>query len=386
MTAERRESSSSTTGGKRGGRFSKSRYLTAYRFTLMARRLDQTMLSTLRQGKSFFHIGCAGHKAVQVGAAMAFRPGYDWFYLYYCDLAFNLTLGVTPEEILLNFLAKAEDPSSGGRQMPQHCGHAALRIVTQSSPTGTQYLQAVGAATAMKLKGKKAVALNFIGEGGPNIDDFHERLNFAAVQKAPFAPVVENNQFAYSAPMHLKYACENIADRAAGYGIPGHVVDGTDVAEVPGGEGGDGTSAPRGGDLTHRSKDDARGGAVRPRRCPIRAGARSSILGRKDAVQRMESRLRREVLREEMRRDESVILLGEDIGAYGGAFKATKGLVDEFGPERVIDTPISESAGMGSTVGMDLFGFRPVDEIQFADFITVAYNQVVRSAATIHYR
>ena len=93
-----------------------------------------------------------------------------------------------------------------------------------------------------------------------------------------------------------------------------------------------------------------------------------------------------EGMREEMRRDESVVLLGEDIGVYGGAFKVTKGFIDEFGPKRVIDTPISESAIVGAAVGMALYGFRPIAEIQFADFITVAYNQIVQNAATIHYR
>ncbi len=93
-----------------------------------------------------------------------------------------------------------------------------------------------------------------------------------------------------------------------------------------------------------------------------------------------------EGMREEMRRDEAVVLLGEDIGVYGGAFKVTKGFLDEFGPNRVIDTPISESAIVGAAVGMALYGFRPIAEIQFADFITVAYNQIVQNAATIHYR
>ena len=109
-----------------------------YRFMLTSRLLDEKMMNLLRQGKSYFHIGAAGHEAAQVGAALAFQPGYDWCYPYYRDQAFVLTWGVTAAELLLLSLGRAQDPSSGGRQMPQHYGHKTLRVVSQSSPTGTQ--------------------------------------------------------------------------------------------------------------------------------------------------------------------------------------------------------------------------------------------------------
>lgn len=111
-----------------------------YRNMLLARFMDNKMLIMLKQGKSYFHIGCSGHEAIQTAAGFSLQPGYDFAYTYYRDLAFVLQYGVTPEEVFFNFLAKEDDPSSGGRQMPNHYGHKKLRIVSQSSPTGTQYL------------------------------------------------------------------------------------------------------------------------------------------------------------------------------------------------------------------------------------------------------
>ena len=156
-----------------------------YRTMLTSRRLDEKMLVLLRQGKSFFHIGAAGHEAAQVGAAMAFKPGYDWSYPYYRDQAFVLQWGVTPKEILLNFLARADDPSSGGRQLPQHYGHKDLRIVSQSSPTGTQYLQAVGTAMGSKKDGTDQVVYVSSGEGATSQGDFYEAINWATRDLLP---------------------------------------------------------------------------------------------------------------------------------------------------------------------------------------------------------
>ena len=123
--------------------------LLLHRNMLVTRRLDEKMMILLKQGKSFFHIGASGHEATQVAAAYAMRGGVDWSYPYYRDLAYCVQLGMTPLEVMLCFLSKAGDPNSGGRQMPAHYGHKGLRIVSQSSPTGTQYLQAVGTAESV---------------------------------------------------------------------------------------------------------------------------------------------------------------------------------------------------------------------------------------------
>jgi 2-oxoisovalerate dehydrogenase E1 component len=200
-----------------------------YRNFLMARALDHKMLILLKQGKSFFHIGCSGHEAVQTATAFALQPGYDYAYPYYRDLAFVLQYGVTPKEILLNFLSRAEDPSSGGRQMSNHYGHRPLHITSQSSPTGTQFLQAVGTALGAVRKGKDEVVYVSSGEGTTSQGDFHEALNWASREKLPVIFMVENNKYAISVPVHEQTAGGSIYKIGAGYeGLNRYRVDGTD--------------------------------------------------------------------------------------------------------------------------------------------------------------
>jgi len=139
--------------------FQKKELLSIYEKLVLARQLDDKMLIMLKQGKSFFHIGCSGHEAAQMAAAKTLRPGEDWAFPYYRDGAFCLGLGMTAREQLLCFLSKKEDPNSGGRQMPQHYGHKDLRIVSQSSATGTQFLQAVGCAMGIKKDKTKELEL-----------------------------------------------------------------------------------------------------------------------------------------------------------------------------------------------------------------------------------
>ncbi len=199
-----------------------------YRKMLLSRRLDEKMLIMLKQGKSFFHIGAEGHEAAQLALSTALKPGHDWFYPYYRDQALCLGLGMTTEEILLCFLAKAADPNSGGRQMPQHYGKRELNIVSQSSPTGTQYLQAVGCAMGAKREGTDQVVYVSSGEGTTSQGEFHEAMNWASREKLPVLFVIQDNKFAISVPLSAQTA-GSIYDLGASYvNMTRFECDGTD--------------------------------------------------------------------------------------------------------------------------------------------------------------
>jgi 2-oxoisovalerate dehydrogenase E1 component alpha subunit len=203
-----------------------------YRLMLQARLLDERTWQLNRQGKAPFVISCQGHEAAQVGSAYALRPGKDWAAPYYRDLAFVLTLGLTPRDHLLSVLAKGADPNSGARQMPAHYSSRPLNIVSVSSPTGTQAPHAVGVGLAIKLRGDDAVVWTSFGDGTSSEGDIHEAMNMAAVHRLPVIFCVQNNGYAISVPQRKQMVIENVADRAAGYGFPGITVDGTDIIEV----------------------------------------------------------------------------------------------------------------------------------------------------------
>jgi 2-oxoisovalerate dehydrogenase E1 component alpha subunit len=199
---------------------------------LLTRLLDERMLQLNRMGKAPFSISGQGHEAAQIGAAFAFDLDRDWFLPYYRDWAVCLHVGMSPRELLLNFLAKADDPNSGGRQMPGHFGSRRLRIVTASSPVTTQFLHAVGIAYAAKLRREATVVYASLGEGSTSQGDYHEALNFAAIHELPVVFFVQNNNYAISVPQEQQMAVHNVADRAAAYGLPGLIVNGADVFET----------------------------------------------------------------------------------------------------------------------------------------------------------
>ncbi len=203
--------------------------LRAFRLMLLTRRLDEKMLVLLKQGRSFFHIGAAGHEAIQLASALAFEPGRDWSYPYYRDLAYVLGLGMTPLEVMLCFLSKADDPNSGGRRMPAHYGHRALRVVSQSSPTGTQFLQAVGTALAVQRERNGEVVYVSAGEGTTSQGDFHEALNWACREKLPVIFVIEDNRWAISVPIAQQTAGGAVSEMVRGFpGLERARIDGTD--------------------------------------------------------------------------------------------------------------------------------------------------------------
>ncbi len=200
-----------------------------YRRVALARAIDERMWILNRAGRVPFVISGQGHEGAQVGIVSNLRPGFDWLVPFYRSVAGVLTFGMSPREIMLAQYAKAPDPSSGGRQMPGHYGGAAYNILSTSSPVATQVLHAVGIALAAKTRGTGQVVVTALGEGASNQGDFHEGMNFAGIHKLPVITVIENNGWAISVPAAKQAPIVDLADRAAGYGMPGVVVDGADV-------------------------------------------------------------------------------------------------------------------------------------------------------------
>lgn len=442
-----------------------------YRTILLARVLDQKIWSLNRMGKAAFVVSCQGHEGAQVGSAWALRAGQDVVLPYYRDTGVVLTLGMTPLDVLLAVFARADDPSSGGRQMPNHWGSARRRIITGSSPIATHLPHAAGLAYAARHRGEDSVVVAYFGEGATAKGDFHEAANFAGIHRLPTVFICENNGYAISVPMAQESAVTNVAERAHSYGMAGLIVDGNDPLDVyaatraairraRAGQGPTLVEAKTYRYLAHTSDDDDRS-----YRSPEEVEAwrkkdpleritqyliEQRLLSEADE-ERIEAEVRAEVevaakeaeqaataeaasahtkvyartlrpipgvpagagdpveapratplpaggvernvvdavrwtLHELLAADERVLVLGEDVGPRGGVFRATEGLHEVFGRDRVLDTPLAESCIVGIGIGLALAGMRPIVEIQFADFIHSAFDQLVSEAARIHYR
>jgi 2-oxoisovalerate dehydrogenase E1 component alpha subunit len=203
-----------------------------YYYMALSRAVDDRMWILNRQGKAPVVYSSNGHEAAQVGSAFALNRGEDWIAPYYRDLALVLAWGMTPREVMLHVLARADDPNSGGRQMPAHWGSRRLHILSGGSVVATQNAHAAGLALASKMLKDGRVAVAYFGEGSTSQGEFHEALNFAAVWKLPVIFFNENNGYAISVPQRKQMAIADVAARAQGYGIPGVIVDGNDPIKV----------------------------------------------------------------------------------------------------------------------------------------------------------
>ena len=437
--------------------FTKTQILDVFRKMALSRILDEKMLILLRQGKSFFHIGASGHEAAQLAAAVLIRPGVDWSYPYYRDGAYCIGLGMTAREQLLCFLSRADDPNSGGRQMPQHYGHKDLRIVSQSSPTGTQFLQAVGTAIARKMEKTKDVVYVSSGEGTTSQGDFHEALNWASNAKAPVIFHIQDNEYAISTHKSEQMA-DSVYTMTAGFkNLSRYDVDGTNFFEtnlafkqaVERARRGKGPSLIVSNVvrlLPHSSSDDQRKYRTPKaleedrKRDPLTIledqCIREKLISAKE-IEKIRTEVKAQVdadtewaegqehpdgdtaldhiysgdmtmnepsfdamadkvvivdainhaLKEEMARNDKMVIYGQDIAdPKGGVFTATKGLSDEFGVDRVFNSPLAESSIVGTAVGMAVAGYKPVVEIQFGDYIWTAMMQLRNEVSTLRYR
>ncbi len=203
--------------------------LAMHRTMLSARLIDEAALRQNRMGRAPFVVPVSGHEGCQIGTAWPMRRGTDVWLPYYRDLGVVLCAGLTPIQVFYGLFSKADDPSSAGRQMPNHWGAKELGIISHSSPIATQIPHAAGIAYAIKLRNEDAVVTCWFGEGATSEGDWHEGMNFAGIHRLPVVFVCENNEYAISVPQAKQMAVHDVASRAEGYGMPGVVVDGNDV-------------------------------------------------------------------------------------------------------------------------------------------------------------
>ena len=226
-----------------------------YRTMLETRRVDDRMWALNRQGRAPFVVSASGHEGAQIASVMAMDPGADWCLPYYRDVGVVLGWGFRPLDIFLGVFSRKADPTSGGRQMPNHWSHRERRMFTHSSPIATQYPHAAGIAYAIQKDGGPGVVAVYGGEGSTSEGDWHEAMNFAGIHRLPLIVVIENNEYAISVPVAEEVAGQ-VADRALGYGMHGVAVDGNDpLAMYAILERGRQTGQERRGTNAHRSQD-----------------------------------------------------------------------------------------------------------------------------------
>lgn len=439
-----------------------------YKALLLPRMIEEKMLLLLRQGRISKWFSGIGQEAIAVGASLAMEND-EWIFPLHRNLGVFTTRGLPLSKLLAQWQG-AKDGYSNGRERSFHFGDREHYICGMISHLGPQLALADGVSLAYKLKNENKVALAFTGEGGTSEGDFHEALNLAAVWDLPVIFLIENNGYALSTPTNEQYRCEDLVDKAKGYGIESVQIDGNNILEVY-----DTIKGVR--DyctekqkpylvecLTFRMRghEEASGTKYVPSEL-------FEIWAQKDPVKTFEHWLLKENLlttieieaaktsckkyiEEEIEKGfnastvvpvtanelkdvyadltevqsdkeilvitdtnnihpsvfnlrekrfvdavaegiyqsllfhDNLVVMGQDIAEYGGAFKVTEDLVNKFGKERIRNTPICESAVIGAGLGLSLEGYKSIIEMQFADFATMGFNQIVNNLAKIHYR
>ena len=447
----------------------------AFRIMYLSRRIDDREILLKRQNKIFFQISGAGHEAASAAAGFAVRPGHDWFYLYYRDRAFCLTAGITAEEMLEQAVGAGADPASGGRQMPSHWASHRLNIVSCSSPTGSQFLHAVGCADAGRRldPGSDAITLVTTGDGATSEGEFWESLNIACLERLPIVYLVEDNGYAISVPVENQTAGGDISKLVSGFpSLKLFKCDGTDFVasyatmveavehcrrhrtpvfvhatcirpyshSLSDDEKLYKTPAERAEEaqrdpivkfpewlisegildrhalelITHEIDLEVQEATARVLKAappPKGSALRFLYSDRVDpasaefeATLKLSGQPRTMVdainltLHEEMRRNERIVVFGEDVAdasresnlgsvkGKGGVFKATQGLQIAFGSSRCFNSPLAQAGIVGRAIGMATRGLKPVVEIQFFDYIWPAMMQIRDELATLRWR
>ena len=419
--------------------------------------IEERLKILTRQGKISFLASTRGHEKVQVGTVMLMKPGYDWFFPYYREKAIAYALGVPVKDIFLHMLSREGDPSSNGRNMPEHFSSRDLHLVSQTACTGTQYLPAVGMAKALRKDGSDAIVYVSSGEGATSEGEFFEAVNWATREELPVLFVIQNNGYAISVPQHTQTSAE-IHRLASAFGMPSYHVDGTWYETmyqlIPGlikrmrdGGGPMLIEAQVVRLESHSSSDDQ--SKYRSQEEMARARERDPIVQtqqyllrhhimKQDEIEKMRAGIQAEVdkaadeaelspqpepgritsriysdqtpffeekpptyvsedtismvealnrgLREEMEHNPKVVMWGEDIAdPKGGVFGVTRGLTNQF-PDRVQNSPLAEASIVGVAGGMAIGGYKPIVEIQFADYSWPGFMQMRNEIPTLRWR
>ena len=443
--------------------FSNEELIYLYRNLLLPRMIEEKMLVLLRQGKISKWFSGIGQEAIAVGATLAMAND-EWI------MPLHRNLGVfTSRQMPLNKLFRQwqgnKDGYSKGRERSFHFGSKPYHICGMISHLGPQLAIADGVALAYALRKEAKASVAFSGDGGTSEGDFHEALNVAAVWNLPVIFIIENNGYGLSTPVNEQYKCEQLVDKAKGYGMEGIRIDGNNILTVF-----NTIKGVRDYCISNqkpyfiecmtfrmRGHEEASGTKYVPKELFEEWGHKDPVkkyeqflineqviteMGiadiRNEFKQYIETELAEafnademvvdtaeeiadvfapkkqiegvieldnnqesaatpskearlidaisEGLSMSMEKHENLVLMGQDIAEYGGAFKITEGFVEKFGKHRVRNTPLCESAIVGTCLGMSLEGFKTVMEMQFADFVTVGFNQIVNNLAKIHYR